>query len=131
MTEKTESTNGQTVIGQEGTCDVFAHLQNKRIMSGKQDRTSLSLLDERKYSIKDAVKMLGIGVTTMRRIITAGEVPVIRLHGKILILERDLQELLTKHYGRLKSSANKPVRSHLPPLPKEVRESPYLQRKAG
>ncbi len=97
--------------------------------SAKQGNRHIDLLLARKLGVKEAAQVLGIGITTMRRVINAGEIPVIRIQGKILIMDSDLQGFLASHYGRLKISAHKSATSCLPPLPKEVRESPFLKRR--
>jgi len=93
------------------------------------DAGGSGLLRAVKYTVPQAAKAMGIGETKMREIIRNGEVPVIRISDKILVLDRDLESYLQGNYGALKPLATKPANG-LPPLPKHVRESD-LMRKAS
>lgn len=87
------------------------------------------LLCCRKMAVPEAARQIGIGETKLREIIRRGDIPVIRILGKILLLERDLEVFLQSHYGSVKEPERKAFKG-LPPLPKHVQESSLL-RKAG
>jgi len=84
------------------------------------------LLHAVKLTVPQAAKMLGIGATNMRAIIGSGRIPVVRIMGKTLLLEQDLEGYLRSSYGRIvkvKSDAGR-----LPPLPKRVIESKLIKK---
>ena len=82
------------------------------------------LLEERKFTITEAARVLSIGATSLRRIIANGEIPVVRMTNKTLILESDLESYLAASRGRL--TETKPLPSRLPQLPHEVATSKHL-----
>lgn len=88
-----------------------------------------SLLRERKYSIPETATMVGIGQTKMRQIIAKGEIPVLLLDGKRLLLEQDLEAFLQGRYGAVKA-AKKGTKPKMPPLSRHIAESALL-KKAG
>ena len=83
------------------------------------------LLGTAKLTIKEAAKVLRMGATSLRRLIYKGEIHVIRIGAKILLLESDVEVFLQGHYGTLKTT---PLRSQgrLPDLPRDVIESKHL-----
>ena len=83
-----------------------------------------ALLDERKLTITEAARVLSIGTTSLRRIIANGEITVVRMTNKTLILESDLEAYLAASRGRL--TVAKPVIRRLPQLPREVASSKHL-----
>ena len=94
---------------------------SKTAQPADNGRDGNGLLYETKYGIKQAAKMIGIGETKMREFVKTGELPVLMIDGKCLILERDLEAFLQGHYGKMKVAKYKPER--LPVLPKHIRES--------
>ena len=82
------------------------------------------LLNERKLTIAEAARVLSIGTTSLRRIIANGEITVVRMTNKTLILESDLEAYLAASRGRL--TVAKPVARRLPQLPHEVASSKHL-----
>ena len=82
------------------------------------------LLEERKLTIAEAARVLSIGTTSLRRIIANGEITVVRMTNKTLILESDLEAYLAASRGRL--TVVKPVARRLPQLPHEVASSKHL-----
>lgn len=117
-----------------------AHQDNKRSISNTivvlgsdkgscfQNMPVNSLINELKYSIKEACKKMGIGETTLRSIIKNGGITVLNLGGKYLLLERDIEKYLMKNYVTIRETKVEP--NKLPPLPESVANSVYL-RKAG
>lgn len=70
--------------------------------------------------------MLGLGATKLRDIIRRGEIPVVMLDGKHLLLEQDLETFLHHRYGAIvEVEVKKPG---LPPLPDSVANSPLLRK---
>jgi len=57
---------------------------------------------------------MGIGATTLRRMITDGRIPVMRLDGKFLLLERDIEMYLQEHYGRIEVVKHTPRQTVVP-----------------
>lgn len=53
-----------------------------------------NLLNERKLSIKQAAALMGIGQTSLRRMVRTGLLPVLKIGGKILLLDRDIESYL-------------------------------------
>jgi excisionase family DNA binding protein len=88
------------------------------------------LLDAAKLTVPKAAKALGIGETKLREIIRNGEVPVLNVAGKILLLERDLETFLESRRGVMKAEIIKSV-ARLPPAPDFVRGSEHLRRKTS
>lgn len=87
------------------------------------------LLCGKKLTVPQASKVMGIGETTMRELLRTGDIPVLRILGKILILERDLENYLHGHYGTLTPSHKSQKQSNdLTPLPKFVQESSLLKK---
>ena len=84
-----------------------------------------TLLSERKHTVPQAARMLGVGENKLREIIRKGMIPVLDLGGKHLLLERDLEAFLQGHYGAIGKA--KPRNPGLPPLPQEVLESELLK----
>ena len=89
-----------------------------------------NLLDAKKLTVPQAAKFMGIGQTKLREILRCGELPVIRITGKILLLECDLEAYMQGHYGPLKIIETKPF-NRLPPLPKHIAESDLLKKSGG
>lgn len=85
------------------------------------------LLYAKKLTVPQAAKVMGIGQTKLREIVYQGEIPVIRIKSKILILDRDLEAFLMGHFGTLNATPTKPI-SSLPPLPKHIAESDLLKK---
>ncbi len=90
-------------------------------------RNGTGLLWAKKLTVPEAAKFMGIGQTKLRELLREGELPVIRIMGKILLLERDLEAFMRGHYGPLKVTEMKPA-NRLPPLPKAVQEWGLLQK---
>ena len=91
---------------------------------GNNARQTKTLLNERKLTIAEAARVLSIGTTSLRRIIANGEITVVRMTNKTLILESDLEAYLAASHGRL--TVSKPVARRLPQLPREVATSKHL-----
>lgn len=83
-----------------------------------------ALLDERKRTITEAARVLSIGTSSLRRIIANGEIPVVRMTNKTLILESDLEAYLAA--SRVLVTVTKPASRRLPQLPREVATSKHL-----
>ncbi len=83
------------------------------------------LLTAGKLTIKEAAKVLRMGETSLRRLIYKGELHVIRIGAKILLLESDIEMFLHGHYGTLKTTSLR-KQKRLPSLPREVIESKHL-----
>jgi len=88
------------------------------------------LLHAVKLTVPQAAKALGIGETKMREIIRNGEVPVIRILGKILILDRDLENYLQGNYGALNPTKHEKGSSNngLPPLPEYIKNWSLIKK---
>jgi excisionase family DNA binding protein len=86
------------------------------------------LLCCRKLTVPKAAKQLGIGETKMRELISHGEIRVLNLAGKILLLERDLENYLEGNYGSIERAA-RTAKNKLPPLPKHVAESRHIRKR--
>lgn len=90
----------------------------------------VSLLHQKKYSVPEASRLVGVSETELRVIIQRGELPVIRiLKTKVLILESELEAFLQSRHGTVRKEKVKP--SRMPSLPEFVAKSKYLHRKAS
>src|SRR5450830_1093172 len=118
-----------------------AYLRQKGIRSGALvapvpgagicllNQPSKSLINECKYSIKQACEKMGIGETTLRSIIKTGGIAVLNIGGKYLLLERDVEQYLRGNYGAIREA--KVERNRLAPLPEIIANSDLIKKKAG
>ena len=83
-------------------------------------------LNANKLSITAAAKKLGIGETTMRRLVRRGEIPCIRYGSKYLFLECDLLAYQQSHYGRIQQPEVPAAHLHHAP-PDYLKNSPHLK----
>ena len=86
---------------------------------------SLSLVEARKYSLKEAAKVAGISESTMRNEVKNGEIPVIKIGTKAIIVQWDLEQYLQRHRIVEGASATTPIGCQ--DLPDWVDNSPLLQ----
>ena len=104
---------------------------NAPIADNGSELNGKSLLIQEKYGVKDAAKMIGIGQTKLREMIRNGEIPVLHIDGKYLLLEQDLEVFIQGNYGRIQPSKSYQVKPKLRPLPNDVIESDLLQKDAS
>lgn len=83
------------------------------------------LLHAEKLTIPEAAMVLGIGETKLRGMIQHGELPVLLVGGKAMILARDLETYLRGHYGVMQPAPK--TASRLPELPEYVLNSELMQ----
>lgn len=83
------------------------------------------LLDEKKLTIPEAAKVMGIGTNSLRRIIGQGRLPVLSILKKTLILESDVEAFLSA--SRCVVHATQQSRNRLPVLPADVINSRHLE----
>ena len=86
---------------------------------------SLSLVEAKKFSLKEAAKVAGISESMMRNEVNNGEIPVIKIGSKITIVQWDLEQYLQRHRIVEGASATTPIGCQ--DLPDWVEESPLLQ----
>jgi len=86
-----------------------------------------TLLADQKLTIPQAAKLMGIGTTSLRRIIAEGGIPVLRMTGRTLLLESDVEEFIRASRVVITTAKAKPIRSALPRLPIEVINSKHLR----
>ena len=95
--------------------------------TGSTGGHSFRLIEARKYTLKDAGKLAGVSEATMRNAVKSGEIGVIRIGTKAMIIDRDLEQYLQRHYlyeGIIKSPS-----VGCPTLPDWVENSPLLKPK--
>lgn len=85
-----------------------------------------SLLGERKLTLNQAASAMGLSKSTLRRMVSQGDLPVIRFDGRWLFLQRDIEAYLVGRYGRI-TKAKAPTRNK-PLLPDRWRNSSVLQK---
>ena len=78
------------------------------------------------YELPYAAKLLAISETTLRRMIKTGEIPIIQLGERTLLLETDLEDFLMSNYGTM-TPPPKRMKNKRPPLPTDIKESPFLR----
>ncbi|GEM_PF-2109681 len=88
------------------------------------------LLDAVKLTVPQAATRMGIGETKMRSIVQCGIIPVLRIGGKTVVLEHDIEAYLQGNYGRM-VIIRPSSRTRLTALPAEISESPWLKKKNG
>jgi excisionase family DNA binding protein len=114
-------------VSRRGPIAVHNRLLDPMGVSDAPEGISHCLLAERKFTVPQAAKMLGIGETKMRPIIKKGGIPVVRIMGKTLLLDQDLEEYLRSGYGRIVPTKGKGDR--VQPLPKHIEASGLLVAK--
>lgn len=83
------------------------------------------LLDEKKLTIPEAARVMGIGANSLRRIIGQGRLPVLRFMTKTLVLESDVELFLNASRGVVQAAQHSSNR--LPALPADVIGSRHLE----
>lgn len=86
----------------------------------------VSLLKQRKYTVPQACKLIGVKETKFREMLRKGLMPVLRVDGRMLVVESDLESYLKRNYGCMKEE--EVIRSKLQPLPEHVRNSRWLKK---
>ena len=79
----------------------------------------------RKHGLREAAALLGVSKTQLRRLVTDGSIPTIRVGNRYRFREDDLIAWLEGHYGLVRKPTSV---GHLPPLPRSVVDSPLLKR---
>ncbi len=92
--------------------------------SGSSEQNG-NLLSIRKLSVKEASQLMGLGATSLRRLIHDGQIPVLRIGGKILLLEHDIEKFLRGCHVTLEEQGVRAPRAQA--LPDEVVNSPHLK----
>lgn len=82
------------------------------------------LLNARKLGIKEAATMMGIGSTSVRRLIHDGKIPVLKIGGKVMLLEQDIERFLQGCHVTLEEQNVRTPRAKA--LPADVVNSPHL-----
>ena len=88
---------------------------------------SFRLIEARKYTLKEAGKLAGVSEATMRNEVKSGEIPVIKIGTKAMIVDRDLEQYLQRHY--LYEGTKESPSVGCPSLPDWVEDSPMLKPK--
>lgn len=83
---------------------------------------------QKKLTLPEAADYMGIGGTTLRRIVRRGELPCLKLSTKQLFLQRDLEAYMQGHYGRMAQPQAPTNHAHAAP-PDYLKDSPHLQPK--
>ena len=91
-------------------------------------RNGMSLGQQKKLTLPEAARYMGLGETTMRRIIQRGEIPCLKYGTKQLFLEHDLEVFMQGHYGRM-IQPEIPTTHAQTAIPDYVKNSPHLQPK--
>jgi len=105
-------------------CAKLGHPQQCDIIQ-PSNREKSDLLGAGKLTIKEAAQVLKMGETSLRRLIYNGEIDIIRIGAKIILLESDVEAFLQGHYGTLKTTSLR-SQGRLPDLPRDVIESKHL-----
>lgn len=108
---------------EEGTSPDLGHasgVEHNRAATEKH-----RLLEDRKLTIPEAARGMGIGANSLRRIIGQGRLPVLRFLTKTLILESDVELFLNA--SRCVVQAAPHSKSRLPALPADVIGSRHLE----
>jgi len=87
--------------------------------------TNGTLLCARKVTIPQAAKGMGMGTTSLRRIIARGEIPVLKMTGRTLLLESDIEAFIAASRVRVRTIII-PC-NQLRPLPEEIANSEHLK----
>ena len=84
------------------------------------------LLDAQKLSVVEAGRLMGIGQTKLRALVSKGEIQCLRIGGKIMLLKPDCEKYLQRSYGVMNQSTRYP-RHRQRSLPGEVLNSKHLK----
>ena len=87
--------------------------------------TNGTLLCARKVTIPQAARGMGIGITSLRRIIARGDIPVLKITGRTLLLESDVDAFIAASRVRVREITR--PSDQLRPLPAEVAHSEHLK----
>ena len=90
---------------------------------------SFRLIEARKYTLKEAGKLAGVSEATMRNEVKSGEIPVIRIGTKMMVIEQDLEQYLQRDYLYVGIKESPSV--GCPSLPDWVEDSPLLKPKSN
>lgn len=83
------------------------------------------LLLEKKLTVTQAAKAMGLSASSLRRIIIEGRLPVLKMQRKVLILESDAEAFLQECRVTVKQIQG--PNNRLPSLPQCVAESEHLR----
>jgi excisionase family DNA binding protein len=74
-------------------------VKNKKYQSPKNKQGTVNFLGKRLYTLKEAAQYLGPSVWSMRELIWAGKIPIVRGDGdrKIFIDIRDIDEYINRN----------------------------------
>jgi excisionase family DNA binding protein len=53
------------------------------------------------YSVDDAALLIGVNMATVRRWLSQGRLPVVRIGSRVLIMRKDLERFIFKYRGGL------------------------------
>lgn len=84
-----------------------------------------SILTEKKLTVKEGAQALGVGESTLRRLIRDGVIPILRIGGRILLLASDLEVFLQDRHIVVTHTVEDHGR--LPPLPDSVLNSEFIK----
>ena len=100
--------------GHQATCVINTHVPGR------------SLINETKLSVKQAADAMGIGETSVRRLISNGDLLTLRIGGRIFILESDIEDYLRDQYGTAEQGTSDLGR--LPRLTTDIVNSEHLKQ---
>ena len=84
------------------------------------------LIYQKKFSIPQASKLIGISPNKLTTIIREGQIPIIKVDGKTLLLEKDIEDFLNERYGRVDAQVE--INTHKrPALPENIADSEHLK----
>jgi excisionase family DNA binding protein len=76
-----------------------SRVRKSRIVPNQYDPSNaVALLGNRRrlHSLSNGAEFLGVSLKTLRRLIDAGELQVVRLRGRVLVDTNDLERLITE-----------------------------------
>lgn len=110
--------SGSNTNQRGGSCSDLAHCSVDVTMS------EAGILEQKKLTVKEAAEVMKRSVTSVRRLIQNGKIPVIRFAGKDLLLERDLEAFLRDRYVTVQTVARTIRRRG---ISEKLRKSPVLK----
>ena len=84
------------------------------------------LLFAKKFTVKEAARLIGVGTTTLRNMVYGGQIPAIKIGSKVMLLEDELENFLVASHVTIKSAPN--VRTTMPPRPDFIANSALLSK---
>jgi excisionase family DNA binding protein len=114
-----------TDLENPATATTIADRPAKVLQDGSGTDKPTRFIEDRKLTIPEAARAMGIGANSLRRIIGQGRIPVLRMMKKTLLLAADVEAFIGA--SRSVASAVQRSKTALPALPEAIAHSRHLE----